>query len=216
MVCVKLPESGVWLVSITGVTLGVIAYFIIHICAVSEILPQTMFADSIISRPYDVAPLILFVFAGIFVYPRFYKQAPSLFSYSIILSMVPDVATQAYMAFGSTALFDNAFNIAHFLKIVAYLVPFIGLLLDYSITYNKEKENVVGLEKAMKELERFNRYAVGRELRMVELKQDINRLSVKLGEKPPYNISTIKNLNSFCTEMQHLRLFPIQASVFFF
>ncbi len=189
----KAQKGGVRLVSITGVSLGFIAYFIIHYCAISKILPQTMFPDSIISRPYDVAPLILFIFAGIFIYPRFYKQAPSLFSYAIILSMIPDVATQVYMAFGSKALFDNSFNIAHFLKIVAYLIPFIGLLLDYAITYNREKGNVVKLEKAMSKLERFNRHAVDRELRMVELKQDINELSVKLGKKPPYNISSIKS-----------------------
>ena len=38
------------------------------------------------------------------------------------------------MAFGSTALFDNHFNIAHFLKIIAYLVPLAGLVLDYVYT----------------------------------------------------------------------------------
>lgn len=35
------------------------------------------------------------------------------------------------MAFGSTELFDAHFNVAHFLKIIAYLVPCTGLLLDY-------------------------------------------------------------------------------------
>jgi methyl-accepting chemotaxis protein len=39
------------------------------------------------------------------------------------------------MAFGSGALFDSHFNIAHFLKIVAYLVPFAGLSLEYIRTY---------------------------------------------------------------------------------
>ena len=46
------------------------------------------------------------------------------------------------MAFGSTALFDNHFNIAHFLKIIAYLVPLTGLILDYVYTYSAlEKRN---------------------------------------------------------------------------
>ena len=42
------------------------------------------------------------------------------------------------------------------------------------------------------ELERFNRVAVGREERMVELKRRINELSKKLGEPLPYDLSFIE------------------------
>ena len=38
------------------------------------------------------------------------------------------------MAFGSMALFDNHFNIAHFLKNIAYGSIFIGILIDLSQT----------------------------------------------------------------------------------
>ncbi|MFM6209401.1 MAG: hypothetical protein ACKPEZ_28760, partial [Planktothrix sp.] len=34
--------------------------------------------------------------------------------------------------------FDNDFNIGHFLKIIAYFVPFVGLSLDYVQTYRQE------------------------------------------------------------------------------
>lgn len=44
------------------------------------------------------------------------------------------------MAFGSTSLFDNHFNIAHFLKIIAYVVLFLGLLAEYIKTYRDEQE----------------------------------------------------------------------------
>ncbi|MHC1567090.1 MAG: hypothetical protein ACXQT5_03735 [Candidatus Syntropharchaeia archaeon] len=43
----------------------------------------------------------------------------------------------------------------------------------------------------MKELERFNRLMVGCELRMIELKQEINRLHERLGETPPYDLSFV-------------------------
>jgi hypothetical protein len=39
------------------------------------------------------------------------------------------------------------------------------------------------------ELSRFNRVAVDRELRMVELKRAVNELCVKLGEEPRYRIA---------------------------
>ena len=63
-----------------------------------------------------------------------------LFSHALVVSAIPEVATQLYMAFGSVALFDNHFNIAHFLKIIAYLVPFTGLALDYLYTYRKSEQ----------------------------------------------------------------------------
>ncbi len=114
---------------------GIIAYGIISICATSNNLPQTTYPDSILTRPYDIAPLIVFILAGVFIFPRFYKREPSLFSHSLIISLIPNIVTQIHMAFGSTALFDNHFNIAHFLKIFAYLVPFLGLLFDYIRTH---------------------------------------------------------------------------------
>ncbi|MBM3890159.1 MAG: PAS domain S-box protein, partial [Verrucomicrobia bacterium] len=41
------------------------------------------------------------------------------------------------------------------------------------------------------ELTRFNRLAVGRELRMVELKQQVNELARQLGQPPPYPLDFV-------------------------
>lgn len=114
----------------------VLAYGTIQICANTSNLPQTTFPNAIFTRPWDVLPLILFLFSGIWLYPTFYRKYPSLFSHALIISAIPNVVTQAHMAFGSTALFDNHFNIAHFLKIIAYLVPLAGLVLDYIYTHH--------------------------------------------------------------------------------
>jgi PAS domain S-box-containing protein len=113
---------------------GLLAYAIIHLSATSATLPQMMYPDALMTRPYDIAPLFLFIFAGLVVYPAFYKRYPSLFSHALLISVIPEIAAQLYMAFGSTALFDNHFNIAHFIKIMTYLIPFVGLCLDYVCT----------------------------------------------------------------------------------
>lgn len=53
----------------------------------------------------------------------------------------------------------------------------------------KLKQTVTELERSNADLTRFNRLVVGRELRMVELKQRINELSEELGREPPYDVS---------------------------
>ncbi len=46
-------------------------------------------------------------------------------------------------------------------------------------------------QKYMAELERFNRLAVGRELQMIKLKREVNEAYERLGEKPPYDLSSV-------------------------
>ncbi len=141
-----------------------VAYAIIHYSAVSSSLPQTQFPDNIITRPYDVIPLVLYIFAGLFLFPYFYRKQPSVFAHALVIAMIPEVLVELHMAFGSTALFDAHFNIAHFLKIFAYAVPFFGLLMDYIHTYEHKEEEAraralteKSLQKYTRELERSNK-----------------------------------------------------------
>jgi PAS domain S-box-containing protein len=56
----------------------------------------------------------------------------------------------------------------------------------------KLKQTVAELERTNAELERFNRLAVGRELRMIELKRQVNELSEQVGKPPPYDLSFLE------------------------
>ncbi len=144
-------KTDMRMVILVSLVFAIIGYLLIHYCATSQSLPKTMFPNDIITRPWDVGPLLLFLFAGLVIYPRFYKQQPSLFAHALVISAIPEVAVEMYMAFGSTALFDHNFNIAHFLKVVAYLVPFAGLVLGYIRTYQEEQQLVIKLELAHRE-----------------------------------------------------------------
>ena len=144
---------GFWIVVIVSLFFGLIAYVTIHICAVSPDLPKTTFPDSVIHRPYDVIPLFLYLIAGFVFFPWFYLRHPSLFSSALIISVIPQVATQLYMAAGSSALFDDNFNIAHALKVLAYLVPFLGLSLDYIQTYRRQRQTEMELRRLQVGLE---------------------------------------------------------------
>jgi hypothetical protein len=50
----------------------------------------------------------------------------------------------------------------------------------------REKERA--LKEKIEELERFNDLSVGRELKMIDLKKEVNQLLLKLGEKEKYRI----------------------------
>ena len=75
------------------------------------------------------------------MYPLFAKRYPSIFATALLLSALPEVAVELHMAFGSQRLFDSDFNIAHFLKIIAYVTPLVGLVLDYVQTYKNQMKH---------------------------------------------------------------------------
>jgi phosphoserine phosphatase RsbU/P len=121
---------------LAAVLFMLMAYVIVFLCAWSPHLPQAVYPDArVVHRPWDMIPLFLYLFAGALIFPRFYRAQPSIFSHSLFVSVIPNVAAQIYAVFGTTELFDNGFNIASFEKIVAYAVPLMGLLLDYRRAY---------------------------------------------------------------------------------
>ena len=67
------------------------------------------------------------------------------------------------------------------------LIGIQGIARD--ITERKQAENTI--KKKNEELKRFNKLAVGRELRMIELKKEINALLVQLGEASKYEIASV-------------------------
>ncbi|MBU2871353.1 response regulator [Colwellia sp. E2M01] len=119
-------SKALLLITLGFITLTVIClYLVIN----STSLPQTLFPNAVVTRPYDVLPLGLFILAGS-LFINLYNKYPSLAKYGILLSIIPEITSQLHMVFGSSALFDNHFNIAHTLKITAYGCVFIAILFD--------------------------------------------------------------------------------------
>ncbi|MBL4634934.1 MAG: PAS domain S-box protein [Kofleriaceae bacterium] len=136
------PRRSVWVVAGFALLLAILSALIIDYAATSAALPQTMFPDATITRPWDVYPLVIYAFSGFLLYPLFLRKVTNYFALALWLSVIPDVATQLHMALGSTALFDHHFNVAHFMKIIAYAVPCLGLIADYVRTYRQVEVEV--------------------------------------------------------------------------
>ena len=124
-------------------------------CAHSPNLPQTMFPDALIKRPYDLAPLLVFAGCTCVLLPTYLQRRDSVFAQLLFLSLIPQLATQVYMTFGSSALFDGAFNIAHGLKALAYVVPAFGLVVDHIWTAERAASLATDLQLAKYRAEAF-------------------------------------------------------------
>lgn len=69
-----------------------------------------------------------------------------------------------------------------------------AIVIHLNITERKKAEEEIArqlrcLETVNSELERFNRVAVGRELRMIELKKMINQLCAEIGQPPRFIVN---------------------------
>ena len=127
-------------ITIISILFGILAVLIIKYCINGNYLPKVLYSDFIISRPFDLIPLVLYIYCGFIALPKFYKKYSMYFTQILLLSMVPHIFTQLHMVFGSTYLYDNHYIIAHLLKIFAYLVPFIGLTMHYTHIYHNDRE----------------------------------------------------------------------------
>ncbi len=150
----RTQQRGSRFVVLVGILFVIMAYalvFLVNRAELPRIIYRSMSPDEMMRlhlkevpmvlpspRPYDLIPLVLFLFAGGIVFPRFYKMNPSLFARGLILGVVPNVAAQFHMAYGSEELYDSHFFAALFLKIVGYIVPLVGLMLDYTRAYRIE------------------------------------------------------------------------------
>jgi len=123
---------------VAGLFLIVAFYFVVSFAGSSANLPHTMFPHSMIVRPFDVLPLTLFFLVGAMAW-NWYSTNPSSLKLAIVISVIPGLSTQFYMVFGSTALFDNHFNIAHFLKIFSYGCILFGLVAELSSGSSREE-----------------------------------------------------------------------------
>lgn len=138
---------------IVGGIFFLLGYLLALWCISSEHIPQTVYSEDLITHPFDVIPLVIWIICGAFVFPRFQQKFPSIFADALALSVLPSVMVELHMVFGSVEQYDSHYFAAHFLKIVAYGVPFIGLLLDYLITYHRDQMKTEQLHQTYRELD---------------------------------------------------------------
>jgi two-component system CheB/CheR fusion protein len=72
---------------------------------------------------------------------------------------------------------------------------FLDLLIRQAADAVERQHAMEELRAHVEELQRFNQTAVGREMRMIELKKEINELAQRLGEPPRYSLDFESNVD---------------------
>ena len=98
------------------------------------------------------------------------------------------------------AMRDGGTCLRDFVPLKVHGKPYGRLWLHSDITQRKRAEEALlrhdaELQAINDELARFNRVAVNRELRMIELKKEINALCRQLGQPPQYALDFAKELS---------------------
>ncbi|MBT8152056.1 MAG: EAL domain-containing protein [Gammaproteobacteria bacterium] len=112
------------------------AFILMRAAAVVDDLPQTLYAEGLFKRPFEIAPILIFI-ATTPLLLRLYRRMPTMLNATLAISIIPHITLELYMLFGSAKLFDNSFIVAHTLKIFAYGLPFYGLVHSYIRAYQR-------------------------------------------------------------------------------
>ncbi|GGI88608.1 bifunctional diguanylate cyclase/phosphodiesterase [Legionella impletisoli] len=113
-----------------------IAFSLIYYAASRAELPTMWFEFSILSRPYELIYLGLFLGLIIFIYPKVYEEHPNILTNCIFYMAITQIVIALYIMVLSSSPYDSAYNIAYFLKIVFYFIPFSCLIINYVYSYN--------------------------------------------------------------------------------
>ncbi|WP_199117201.1 PAS domain-containing protein [Pedobacter sp. ASV28] len=73
-----------------------------------------------------------------------------VFSKLLVLSIAPLFLAQLFMALSSQA-FDSYFNAAHYLRFISYIVPLVGIVLNYVETVRNEQRMIAKLDVEIRE-----------------------------------------------------------------
>lgn len=118
---------------------GITSLAVVWLASTIE-LPQTVFPDRIVKRPLDIPILVVLLLCAALIYPRVYQRYQTTFAGALWLSLIPFIAAEIYLIFGSRYPFDDVFNSAYGLITLAYLIIFVGLVWDYTRVMKEEQQ----------------------------------------------------------------------------
>ncbi|MBC7915056.1 MAG: PAS domain-containing protein, partial [Pyrinomonadaceae bacterium] len=130
-------------------------FFLILLCAI----PLTLYNNQInilvnfnnfITHPFELGILAIYLVLALWFLPYFLIRFPSLFTRMLILSIIPAAFAHIFMAIYQQP-YDSFFNAAYFLRFLNYLIPLLGISMNYIDTSRKENKIIARLDNEIRE-----------------------------------------------------------------
>ena len=106
--------------------------------------------DKFITHPFEFVILSIYLAQAFWFLPYFLIRFPSLFTRLMVLSIIPAAFAQLFMAIHHQP-YDNFFNAAYFLRFINYVIPLLGISMNYIDTSRKEKNIINRLDNEIRE-----------------------------------------------------------------
>lgn len=135
---------------------GLIGLFVFLLCVA---IALTFYPDQIdflvirnnfITHPFELVILVIYLAQAFWFLPYFLIRFPSLFTRMMVLSIIPAAFAQLFMAIYKQP-YDSFFNAAYFLRFINYLIPLLGISMNYIDTSRKEKNIINRLDNEIRE-----------------------------------------------------------------
>jgi PAS domain S-box-containing protein len=110
--------------------------------------------DAFFTHPLEVISIVAYLFWGGYLMPKVLRIFNGIFFKLLILSMIPAIFADVHMSIFYKN-FDIEYNFAQFLKLFAYIVPLIGISLNYSRNLTTQHQMNQILDKEVKSKERI-------------------------------------------------------------
>ena len=123
---------------------------------------------------FSFLPLVFIFVWAVYYLPKFMLRFHSIFSKLLILSIVPLLLAQLFMALSINA-FDAYYGAAHYLRFISYLVPLAGIILNYIETVRNEQRIIEKLDVEVKEKKLLTANLIARE-RLLANAEKISKL----------------------------------------
>lgn len=164
------------LLSLYVVTLGLVVSF----SPVFDTITFISGTGSIISSPYELAILVLQGLIAILLWNHRTREKTNTFEKTVLLSFIPAMLAQVSMSLHKVP-FDIYFNSACYLRLVSFVLPFIGLCMKHINASLKRKKIIRRLHQEISARTLAQRSLEDREkqlaLTQLHLKQKIEALN---------------------------------------
>ncbi len=106
--------------------------------------------NNFITHPFELLLLVIYLIQAFWLLPYFLIRFPSLFTRIMVLSIIPAAFAQLFMAIYQQP-YDSFFNAAYFLRFINYLIPLLGISMNYIDTSRKEKNIIFRLDNEIRD-----------------------------------------------------------------